>query len=108
MADGDPNPTIRDKYGMTWNVLGPTARGTYTAALQQPAYGTQPGDEVLSATRWEDLIPEANAYADAFIASGGKPPARGATTVTAPRPSGGSAMGLVLLVLILWAADSKR
>ena len=99
----DPNRTFRDKYGMTWNVFGPTARGTFTAALQQPAYGTQPGDEVLSATKSADLIAEANAYADAWLQSGGKPPARGTTTVTASRDGG--AMGLVLLVILLWASD---
>ena len=104
----DPNPTIRDKYGMTWNVHGPTARGTFTAALQQPAYGTPPGDEVVSATKWEDLIPEVNAYADAFITSGGKPPARGNTTVTAAKPGATSGMGLVLLLLVLWAADNRK
>lgn len=98
----DPNRTFRDKYGMTWNVLGPTARGTYTAALQQPAYGTQPGDEVLSATKSSDLIAEANAYAEAYLQSGGKPPARGATTVTASK---GDGLGLALILLLLWAAD---
>lgn len=102
----DPNLTFRDKYGMTWNVLGPTARGTYTAALQQPAYGTQPGDEVLSATKVVDLHAEADAYADAYLASGGKPPARGATTVTASRDSGGG-LGFALILVLLWAADRK-
>lgn len=100
--------TISDKFGMTWNVHGPTARGTFTASLQQPAYATQPGDEVISASSRALLVPEADAYAEAYIASGGKRPvARGATTVTSSPGKGSSVVGLLVLLALMWAADNK-
>lgn len=115
MASPTTNKTFRDKYGMTWNVFGPTSRGTWTAALQQPAYGTQPGDEVLSVSTASDftqdpiplLLAEANAYVDAYITSGGKPPSRGSTTVTATAKRG-DGLGLALILVLLWAADRSR
>lgn len=108
--------TFTDKLGMSWNARPPTkAGGFWNGSLQMPAYGSQPGQDVISAKTLDALKSEANAYADDYLASGGKPPARGSLDVTAPAPKpspqpGGSGIGggLLLLLALLFLERKRR
>lgn len=103
MPDGEMQGTMKDKYGVEWNVRKAPS-GNLTGSLVMPAYGTGTGSDVIAAPNLDALLVEANAYGDDYIKSGGKPPARGSgVTVTASGDNGGA----ILLVLLLLAALSK-
>lgn len=102
---GNEPTTMQDKYGMTWNVHGPTKAGNYSASLTQPVYGSEPGRDLVSASSVKLLLDEMNAYADDYLRSGGKPPARVSTTVTA---RGGSGWAVLLVLVALALVDGKR
>lgn len=105
--------TFVDKLGISWNARPPAKSGGFWGgSLQMPAYGSQPGQDVISAKTLDGLKVEANAYADDYLASGGKPPARGSLDVTAPapKPSQGSGIGggLLLLLALLFLERKRR
>lgn len=94
--------TFKDKFGTEWNVFEPAkSGGNLSGSLVQPAYATDAGTVVIVAPTLARLIEEANAYADDFIKSGGKPPARGSLDVTATKSDGGALLLLALLALAL-------
>lgn len=99
--------TFKDKFGIEWNVQRPAKPGgMFQGTLVIPAYGSQPGQTLIVAPDLARLIGEANAFADDFIKSGGKPPARGTLDVTAKRDSG--AVFLVLLAAFLLLKGNRR
>lgn len=104
--------TITDKNGMTWNAKPPKkAGGMWEGSLQQPAYGTGPGEVVIAATSKAALVVEADTYADEYIASGGRKPAPGGGGIEVnakPPKKGGDSGALLFLVLLLALAKGNR